>query len=178
MPSIGTRWIPTTMYGCSPVMIEPISSSQAVAITKSGEADDAEVRFQALETWTRNLIPAAQNVTHRWSGQVLDTIDYAGFIGRNPGSNKIYVHTGDSGQGMTHGVVGAMINSGLILGRETKWADVYEPSRKTPAAIGKFLRENVTAVKNFAEYLAPGELAESRTWRHHPAGYEQDRSLS
>ena len=127
---------------------------------KSGEADDAEVRFQALEAWTRNLIPAAQDVTHRWSGQVLDTIDYAGFIGRNPGSNNIYVHTGDSGQGMTHGVVGAMINSALILGREAKWAEVYEPSRKTPAAIGNFLRENVTAVKNFAEYLAPGELAD------------------
>jgi Rieske Fe-S protein len=59
---------------------------------------------------------------------------------------------------MTHGVVGAMINSALILGRDAKWADVYEPSRKTPAAIGNFLRENVTAVKNFAEYLAPGEL--------------------
>ena len=100
---------------------------------KSGEADDAEVRFQALEAWTRNLIPAAKDVTHRWSGQVLDTIDYAGFIGRNPGSNNIYVHTGDSGQGMTHGVVGAMINSALILGREARWADVYEPSRKTPA---------------------------------------------
>jgi hypothetical protein len=27
---------------------------------KSGEADDAEVRFQALEAWARNLIPAAQ----------------------------------------------------------------------------------------------------------------------
>ena len=127
---------------------------------KSGEADDAEVRFQALEAWARNLIPAAQDVTHRWSGQVLDTIDYAGFIGRNPGSNNIYVHTGDSGQGMTHGVVGAMINSALILGRDAKWAEVYEPSRKTPASIGNFLSENVTAVKNFAEYLAPGELAD------------------
>jgi Rieske Fe-S protein len=91
---------------------------------------------------------------------VLDTIDYAGFIGRNPGSNNVYVHTGDSGQGMTHGVAGAMINSALILGRDAKWAEVYEPSRKTPAAIGNFLRENLTAVKNFAEYLAPGELAD------------------
>jgi Rieske Fe-S protein len=127
---------------------------------KSGEADDAEVRFQALEAWTRNLIPAAQDVTHRWSGQVLDTVDYAGFIGRNPGSNNIYVHTGDSGQGMTHGVAGAMLNSTLILGRDAEWADVYEPSRKTPAAIGNFLRENLTAVKNFAEYLAPGELGD------------------
>ncbi len=24
----------------------------------------------------------------RWSGQVLETIDYCGFIGRSPGSNK------------------------------------------------------------------------------------------
>jgi glycine/D-amino acid oxidase-like deaminating enzyme/nitrite reductase/ring-hydroxylating ferredoxin subunit len=125
---------------------------------KSGESDDAEVRFQALETWTRNLIPAAKEVTHRWSGQVLETIDYAGFIGRNPGNTNIYVHTGDSGQGMTHGVVGAMINSALILGRQCPWIDVYEPSRKTPAGIGNFVKENVTAVKNFAEYLAPGEL--------------------
>jgi glycine/D-amino acid oxidase-like deaminating enzyme/nitrite reductase/ring-hydroxylating ferredoxin subunit len=126
---------------------------------KSGEADDAEVRFQALEAWTRNLIPAVQEVTHRWSGQILDTIDYAGFIGKNPGSENIYVHTGDSGQGITHGVVGAMINSALIQGRGSKWAEVYAPSRKTPAAIGNFVKENITAVKNFAEYLAPGELS-------------------
>jgi glycine/D-amino acid oxidase-like deaminating enzyme/nitrite reductase/ring-hydroxylating ferredoxin subunit len=126
---------------------------------KSGEADDAEVRFKALEAWTRNLIPAAKEVTHRWSGQVLETIDYAGFIGRNPGNTNVYVHTGDSGQGMTHGVVGAMINSALILGRECPWADVYEPSRKTLAGVATYLSENVTAVKNFAEYLAPGELS-------------------
>jgi len=125
---------------------------------KSGEADDASLRFEALEAWTRNLIPAAKEVTHRWSGQVLDTIDYAGFIGRNPSNANIYVHTGDSGQGITHGVVGSLINSALIRGEVSRWSEVYEPSRKTPAAIGNFLRENVTAVKNFAEYLPPGEL--------------------
>jgi glycine/D-amino acid oxidase-like deaminating enzyme/nitrite reductase/ring-hydroxylating ferredoxin subunit len=116
---------------------------------KSGEADDAGLRFEALEAWARNLIPAAKDVTHRWSGQVLDTIDYAGFIGRNPGNKNIYLHTGDSGQGMTHGVVGSLINSALILGDTPKWQEVYEPTRKTPSGI---------AIKNFAEYLAPGEL--------------------
>lgn len=125
---------------------------------KSGEADDADLRFEALEAWARNLIPAAKDVTHRWSGQVLDTIDYAGFIGRNPGNKNIYVHTGDSGQGMTHGVVGSLINSALILGDTPKWQEVYEPTRKTPSGIGNFIRENLTVVKNFAEYLAPGEL--------------------
>jgi glycine/D-amino acid oxidase-like deaminating enzyme/nitrite reductase/ring-hydroxylating ferredoxin subunit len=125
---------------------------------KSGEANDAGLRFEALEAWARNLIPALKEETHRWSGQVLDTIDYAAFIGRNPGSQNIYVHTGDSGQGMTHGVVGSLINAALILGDRPKWQEVYEPTRKTPAGIGNFLRENVTAVKNFTEYLAPGEL--------------------
>ena len=125
---------------------------------KTGESDDAEVRFDALEAWTRNLIPAAKEVTHRWSGQVLDTIDYAAFIGRNPGNKNVYVHTGDSGQGMTHGVVGSLINSALILGENARWQEVYDPSRKTLSAIGNYLRENLTAVKNFSEYLAPGEL--------------------
>jgi Rieske Fe-S protein len=111
-----------------------------------------------MEAWARNLIPDLQVVSHHWSGQVLDTIDYAAFIGRNPGSKNVYVHTGDSGQGITHGVVGSLINSALILGEDAKWQEVYEPSRKTPAAIGNFLKENVTAIKNFAEYLAPGEL--------------------
>ena len=49
-----------------------------------------------------------------------------------------------------------MINSALILGQRSRWADVYQPSRKTPSGIGNFLRENVTAAKNFAEYFAPG----------------------
>jgi Rieske Fe-S protein len=60
---------------------------------------------------------------------------------------------------MTHGVAGSLLNSALILGKEARWADVYEPSRKTPSGIGNFLRENTTVVKNVAEYLAPGELS-------------------
>jgi Rieske Fe-S protein len=47
----------------------------------------------------------------------------------------------------------------LILGENPRWQEVYEPSRKTPAAISNYLRENLTTVKNFAEYLAPGELS-------------------
>ena len=86
---------------------------------KSGEADDAERRFNRLEKWARGKMPMLKEVTHRWSGQVLDTIDYAGFIGKNPGSENIYVATGDSGQGLTHGVMGAMLNTALIAGDKT-----------------------------------------------------------
>lgn len=36
--------------------------------------------------------------------------------------------------------------------------EVYDPARKPPSAVANFVNENLTAVKNFAESLAPGEL--------------------
>jgi glycine/D-amino acid oxidase-like deaminating enzyme len=47
-------------------------------------------------------------------GQIMDPIDYSGFIGRNPGNKNVYVATGDSGQGITHGVVASLLISDLI----------------------------------------------------------------
>ena len=61
---------------------------------KSGQADDADKRFEKLEAWARDKISRLGNVTHRWSGQVLDTIDYAGFIGKDPGWEYVYVAAG------------------------------------------------------------------------------------
>ncbi len=125
---------------------------------KTGEADDAWARFEGIESWVRALLPKLGNVTHRWSGQILDPIDYAAFIGRNPGNDHVFVHAGDSGQGLTHGVAGSLLLSRLITGEDCPWADFYDPSRVKLSATKNFVTENVTAVANFAEYLAPGEL--------------------
>jgi glycine/D-amino acid oxidase-like deaminating enzyme/nitrite reductase/ring-hydroxylating ferredoxin subunit len=125
---------------------------------KSGEADDGDVRFEAIEAWIRQLVPELGNEVHRWSGQVLDTIDYCGFIGRDPGRDTMFISTGDSGQGMTHGALAGILLKDLILNGSSPWQDVYEPSRKTPTGIVNYVRENVTAITNFAEYLMPGEL--------------------
>jgi glycine/D-amino acid oxidase-like deaminating enzyme/nitrite reductase/ring-hydroxylating ferredoxin subunit len=125
---------------------------------KTGEANDGAVRFEAIDAWIRALVPELGNEVHRWSGQVLDTIDYCGFIGRNPGSKNVYVATGDSGQGMTHGSLAGMLLCDLILGKQSPWQDVYEPSRKPVSGVMNYVNENVTAIKNFAEYLMPAEL--------------------
>jgi Rieske Fe-S protein len=125
---------------------------------KTGEADDGDVRLDALEAWIRDLIPNLGKVTHRWSGQVMETMDHAGFIGRNPGNENVYVATGDSGQGMTHGALSGILNAELILKGRSPWQELYEPSRKTLSAAGNVLSENLTVVKNFAEYVAPGEI--------------------
>jgi glycine/D-amino acid oxidase-like deaminating enzyme/nitrite reductase/ring-hydroxylating ferredoxin subunit len=124
---------------------------------KTGEADDADARFLALEAWMRNLLPSLGKEKYRWSGQIQDTLDYCGFIGLNPASKRTYVSTGDSGQGMTHGSVAGLLISDLILKGESPWTEVYDPSRKPVKAASTFLSENLTVPKNFAEYVAPGE---------------------
>ena len=126
---------------------------------KSGEANDAWVRFEALEAWTRNLIPALGKEVTRWSGQVLETTDYAAYCGVNPGSKNVYVHTGDSGQGMTQGAVAGLLLADLITDGKSPWRALYEPTRKPTRDLTNFARENMTVIKNFAEYLAPGEIS-------------------
>jgi len=104
-------------------------------------------------------VPDLGGVTHRWSGKLLDTIDYSAFSGRNPGDKNVYVHTGDSGQGMTHGVVGSLIIARMIMQGEDLWQELYGPERKTVSALSTFISENATAIKNFAEYVAPAEVS-------------------
>jgi glycine/D-amino acid oxidase-like deaminating enzyme/nitrite reductase/ring-hydroxylating ferredoxin subunit len=125
---------------------------------KTGEADDGDVRFEAIDAWIRSLVPQLGKEVHRWSGQVLDTIDYCGFIGRNPGSEHVYVVTGDSGQGMTHGALAGFLLKELMLTGSSPWEAVYDPARKPPGGIVNFVNENVAAIKNFAEYLMPAEI--------------------
>lgn len=125
---------------------------------KSGEADDGEERFQAVVDWIRPLVPSLGEIVHRWSGQVMETVDHCAFIGRNPGNDRIFVACGDSGQGMTHGALAGLLLRDLILEGKSRWEDVYEPSRKPPSGVLNYVSENMTAVKNFAEYLLPGEV--------------------
>jgi len=46
----------------------------------------------------------------------------------------------------------------LIIYGAGEWSEVYEPSRKPVSAVVNFINENVTAIKNFAEYLMPAEI--------------------
>ena len=116
------------------------------------------MRFEAIDAWIRSLVPQLGKEVTRWSGQVLDTIDYCGLIGRNPGNERVYVACGDSGQGMTHGALAGLLIKDLILTGKSPWQAVYDPDRKPPSGIVNYVNENVTAIKNFAEYLMPSEI--------------------
>jgi glycine/D-amino acid oxidase-like deaminating enzyme/nitrite reductase/ring-hydroxylating ferredoxin subunit len=126
---------------------------------RTGESNDGVDRILSLACWARDLVPDLRREVARWSGQVLEPMDYVAFIGRSPGDKRVYVATGDSGQGITHGVVAGMLISDLILRDESPWTAVYDPARKPLKAIGDFVKENAVAAMNFAEYLASGEKA-------------------
>jgi glycine/D-amino acid oxidase-like deaminating enzyme/nitrite reductase/ring-hydroxylating ferredoxin subunit len=125
---------------------------------KSGEGGDMSERLDQLERWTRRRFPELGAITHRWSGQVLEPVDCAAFIGRNHGNTNVFVATGDSGQGITHGVIAGMLLRDLILDRPNAWVDLYDPGRVSSSAIGEFVKENVTMVQNLTEYIRSGEV--------------------
>jgi glycine/D-amino acid oxidase-like deaminating enzyme/nitrite reductase/ring-hydroxylating ferredoxin subunit len=125
---------------------------------KTGQDDDSADRFARLEHWTRERFPI-QDVEFQWSGQVMEPVDGLAYIGRNPGDRgHVFVATGDSGQGMTHGTIAGVLISDLILGRPNEWERLYDPSRKTLRSGGEYVRENLNVVKHYAEYLTPGEV--------------------
>jgi glycine/D-amino acid oxidase-like deaminating enzyme/nitrite reductase/ring-hydroxylating ferredoxin subunit len=141
---------------------------------KSGEADDGDIRFEALEAWIRERVPKIGKEAARWSGQVMDTIDYCGFIGFNPANKRVLVATGDSGQGMTHGALAGILLKNLVIYGTGEWSDVYDPAR-TPGSAGmNFIKENVTAIKNFAEYLMPAEIGSADELKPGQGGIMRD----
>jgi glycine/D-amino acid oxidase-like deaminating enzyme/nitrite reductase/ring-hydroxylating ferredoxin subunit len=98
---------------------------------QTGNTDNLQERFARLESWTRERFPI-QTVEYRWSGQVLEPKDTMAFIGRNPKDKRrnIFIATGDSGNGMTHGTIAGMLLTDLVLGKKNRWASLYNPSRK------------------------------------------------
>jgi glycine/D-amino acid oxidase-like deaminating enzyme/nitrite reductase/ring-hydroxylating ferredoxin subunit len=126
---------------------------------KTGQADDADERFSRLAAWARTRFPGIGDVQYRWSGQIIESMDGLAFIGRNPGDDpNVYIVTGDSGVGMTHGTIAGMLIRDLILNRRNSWESLYDPSRKTLRATLTFARENLNVVGEYASWVTPGEV--------------------
>ncbi|WP_165243517.1 FAD-dependent oxidoreductase [Paludisphaera soli] len=129
---------------------------------KTGQADDYEARYARLEAWARERFPMMRDVEFRWTGQVQETIDGLGFLGKNPlDEDQVYIATGDSGMGMTHGTIAGLIITDLILGRENPWAKLYDPSRKPLGSASDFLKENANVARQYADWLTGGDVSDA-----------------
>jgi glycine/D-amino acid oxidase-like deaminating enzyme/nitrite reductase/ring-hydroxylating ferredoxin subunit len=149
------------------VRVQPLGEREDLLIVggedhHSGEASDMDQRLANLREWARKRYPTFKTDTYCWSGQVMEPIDFMPFSGRNPGSRNIYIHTGDSGQGITNGVAGSLTILPLIIGEDSRYAPVLEPSRKSltsGASLGEFVRGQAGVVQNLTEYIGPSEVS-------------------
>jgi glycine/D-amino acid oxidase-like deaminating enzyme/nitrite reductase/ring-hydroxylating ferredoxin subunit len=110
-----------------------------------------EDRYKRLEIWLAERFDVEETI-YKWSGQVMEPMDSLAFIGRSPGDkDNVFIVTGDSGNGMTHGTIAGMLISDMICGIENPWEDLYDPSRFKILTAGKtFFKE---LVGSFIEYL-------------------------
>lgn len=128
---------------------------------KTGQADDAGKRFAALEEWTRKRFPIVGNLDCQWSGQIMESQDGLGFIGRNPlDADNVYIVTGDSGNGLTNGAIASLIFRDLITEQENPWVKLFDPGRVTMRAGGTFAAENLNVAKEYLDWVTPGDDVE------------------
>ena len=131
---------------------------------KTGQSNDALRRYAEIESWSRAHFNELGQVTHRWSGQVMEPVDGLAFIGRNPmDHDNVYIATGDSGNGMTHGTIAGMVISDLIAGRANPYAELYDPARKNARSAGTYFSENMNFVTRLIKDWAQGADVKDRS---------------
>jgi glycine/D-amino acid oxidase-like deaminating enzyme/nitrite reductase/ring-hydroxylating ferredoxin subunit len=125
-----------------------------------GEHDDGDERFAELYRWTRKRFPMIGRIEFCWSGHIVEPTDTVAFIGRMPqGEENVFVVTGDSGQGMTHGTIAGILLTDLIQRRRNEWADLYDPSRLTSIFTIDFLGESLSVTAHYTDWLTGGEVS-------------------
>ena len=131
---------------------------------RTGHANDGDERFDRLWTWTQQYFPFAEKIVNRWSGQCLETHDGLAFLGRYSSDHpNVFMITGDSGMGMTHCTIGAMLVSDLMRGRDNAWEKVYDPSRLATQSIKEALPELINSTIPYVDWVTGGDVASVAT---------------
>lgn len=127
---------------------------------KVGQDGTPQHRYDEIEAWARQRFPQAQEVAYRWSGEVMEPADGVAYLGRAPGEKgEVYLITGDSGNGMTHCTVGAMLVTDLIQNRTNPWVPLYNPARKPVRSLGGYMLEQANTLAQYADWLQGGEVS-------------------
>jgi glycine/D-amino acid oxidase-like deaminating enzyme len=108
---------------------------------KTGQAEDTVRCFERLEAAARRAVPSL-DITHRWSGQVIETNDGLPFIGES--SSCQFAATGYAGNGMTFGTLAGMMAHDACTGRKNPWQELFDLGRTKVRGGGwDYLKENV-----------------------------------
>jgi glycine/D-amino acid oxidase-like deaminating enzyme/nitrite reductase/ring-hydroxylating ferredoxin subunit len=136
---------------------------------KTGQETDPEECYTRLERALRPFCPNVE-ITHRWSGQVIETPDGLPYIGEM--APRQFAATGFSGNGMTFGTLAAMMAADAVTGRRNPWAALFDVNRTAiRGGLWDYLKEN----KDYPYYLIRDRITrpETRTLSTIPSGAGQ-----
>jgi Rieske Fe-S protein len=120
---------------------------------KTGQASDTNGCFDRLER-TLLSMHGHLDVTHRWSGQVIETPDGLPYIGETAAHQ--FAGTGYSGNGLTFGTLTGMMAADYVAGRTNPWSDLFHPGRKKIlGGLWDYIKEN----KDYPYYLVRDRFA-------------------
>jgi glycine/D-amino acid oxidase-like deaminating enzyme/nitrite reductase/ring-hydroxylating ferredoxin subunit len=120
---------------------------------KTGQVEQTTDCFSRLEQRLKSLLPDIA-ITHRWSGQVIETNDGLPYIGET--AERQYVATGFGGHGMTFGTLSAMMFADHVAGQTNPWAELFDAGRtKIKGGLWNYLKEN----KDYPYYLIRDRFA-------------------
>jgi len=117
-----------------------------------------EEAWSELEKWTRQWIPLAGHIVARWSGQIIEPADHLAHIGHSPDMEHVYVCTGDSGNGLTHGTIAGLMIPEMLHGKHPRWERVYDPKRSHLHAAGTLIKEATQSSAPYTDWLRPADV--------------------
>src|SRR5947208_3094540 len=120
---------------------------------KTGQADDTRACYEQVERKLLALVPCAE-ITHRWSGQVIETRDGLPYFGET--SPRQFVMTGFSGNGMSYSTLGAMMARDAATGAKNPWRELFDINRtRITTGLWDYIAEN----KDYPYYLIRDRFA-------------------
>lgn len=101
---------------------------------KTAHEINTEKCFREVEVYVRQFFNV-ESVPFKWSSQYFEPADGLPYIGHLPGNpDNVYVATGFSGNGFTHGTTAAIMLADIICNGKSEYQDLYSPARIKPVA--------------------------------------------
>jgi Rieske Fe-S protein len=128
---------------------------------KTGQVTDTNACYERLEHALTACVPGI-SLSHRWSGQVIETPDGLPYIG--PVTDHQYAATGFAGNGLTFGTLAGIMIADDIMGRNNPWAELFHPGR---TALRRGLWDYIKENADYPYYMIRDRFAgaDSRTLR-------------
>lgn len=115
---------------------------------KTGHQPDKDPYLELEEYLKKVLGVKEYKVTHRWSGEVANTIDGIPYAGRLPFSKRQFVMTGYNGTGMVYSMAAAQIVRDMIAGKENPASAIFSPLR-IRGGISELAKHGIEAAADF-----------------------------